>query len=150
MDASTTVLHAARFLAGRENLTIITNSIRVAEQMRGQQHRVYLTGGLLLENSDGFAGPLAELCVRQFNADVLLFSSAGVSRKGMISDYSEEETQLRRVMLSCARRRIFLCDSSKIGRNCLYNLGDVTQADEVLCEREIPEEWKKRRENQTC
>ena len=144
LDASSTALCAARHLGKRQNLTLVTNSMRVVEEAARQGHRVYMTGGLLQPNSDAFAGEAAEDCLRRFNADVLFFSSAGVRSDGMICDYSEEETRLRRVMLACARRRIFLCDSSKLARVFPHNLIPVSQVDEALCDKPLPPEWRMR------
>ncbi len=142
LDASSTALYAVRCLGRKQALTVVTNSMRAAEEAGRQGHRVYVTGGLLLPDSDAFAGEAAEDCLRRFNADVLLFSSAGVRGDGMICDYSEEETRLRRVMFACARRRVFLCDGSKLGRVFPYNLFFVSEADAVLCDRPLPEEWR--------
>ena len=76
-----------------------------------------------------FVGHFAESFIRQIKADALFFSSQGVSADGDITDASEEEIALRRVMISAAREQFFLYDSSKMGRQLpfvLCNTADVT------------------------
>lgn len=136
MDASSSVLNMIPYMK-QERLTIITNSLRVADKLGHTNARIFLTGGLLLESSKAFGGAIAEKVLRGFHADKLFFSSAGVSETGQISDYSELEAQLRRVMLECADQRIFLCDSSKYGKQYLFNVGTVKDVDEIISDQEL-------------
>ncbi len=136
MDASSSVLNMIPYIK-QERLTIITNSLRVADKLGHTGARIFLTGGLLLESSKAFGGAIAEKTLRGFHADKLFFSAAGVSETGQISDYSELEGQLRRVMIECSDRRYFLCDSSKFGKQYLFNVATVRDVDDVISDKEL-------------
>lgn len=136
MDASSSVLNMIPYLR-QEHLTVITNSLRVAEKMGHTGARIFLTGGLLLESSKAFGGAIAERTIRGFHADKLFFSATGVSETGEISDYSELEAQLRRVMIECAEQKYFLCDSSKYGKRYLFNIASVRDVDHVISDRDL-------------
>lgn len=136
LDASSTVLSMLPYLR-QKNLTIITNSLRIAEQMGERDARVYLTGGLFLSSSKAFAGAAAEKTLRDFYADKLFFSATGVDETGEISDYSELEANLRQVMQQQASRQYFLCDSSKFARHYLFRIGNVKSVTGVLSEKEL-------------
>lgn len=75
--------------------------------------------------------------MRQVNADLLFFSCQGLAPNGDISDSSEEEIALRKVMLENARQRIFLCDSSKLGGVYPFTLCNVREVTKILCDADV-------------
>lgn len=128
LDSSSTVRRMLRYLTDRRDLCIITNNSRVFETDLPKSFSLCSTGGSYRPENHNFCGASAEAYLRTVRADILFFSSQGLSEAGEISDVSEEETSLRKVMLSRATRRIFLCDSSKIGitrRFVLCTLADI-------------------------
>lgn len=138
MDASTTVLHIADHLHAKQNLTVITNSIKMLEKLKGKQITCYLTGGMLLENSHALVGNIAEETISSMYADVCFFSSQGITEDGIITDFSDAETKLRKQMIRNAKKSIFLYDQSKVGKRFLFKVCDthelyslITNADET-------------------
>ena len=138
LDASSTVRRMVKYLAPLKNLTIITNNARILDELGPCSARVYCTGGEFLRENHAFAGPAAEAFIRTIWADKLFFSSQGVSAMGEVSDHSEAETTLRRVMLQRAAEKICLLDDSKLGRRCVFRLCGRDEVDVFLCERELP------------
>lgn len=141
LDASSTVRRMVKYLSGRKKLTIITNNDRIFEEMTNSSAQIYCTGGEYVRRNHAFVGPAAENFVRSIWADKMFFSSQGVSVDGDVSDFSELETSLRRVMLERAQQKICLVDSSKIGRKCVFHLCGREQIDEYLCDSALP--WEK-------
>lgn len=143
LDASSTVRRMLKFLFARRDLTIITNNARIfadAAEYPLSEHgiRLYAVGGIFLYDDHAFAGPAAESFISKINADIMFFSSQGVSEEGEISDASEEQTSLRRMMLTRAKRKYFLCDSSKIGVERLFRLCRCPELDGVICDVPLP------------
>lgn len=136
MDASSTVITMIPFLR-QQNLTVITNSLCVAERMGQSGARVFITGGQLQENSKSFGGSIAERTIRSFHADKLFFSAAGVSVSGIISDFYEDDIPLRQAMIACSTEQYFLCDSSKYDKNYLFRLGHVERLTRVISDKEL-------------
>jgi len=100
--------------------------------------RIYGSGGILLPEDHAFAGPAAEAFLRGINADLLFFSSLCLSDDGEISDPSEIETSLRRVMLERAHRRYFLCDASKFGTRAAFTLCHRDALTGILSDAPLP------------
>lgn len=142
MDASSTVSYLIPYLKDFSDLTVITNSPKHSLELARQDTQVYCTGGLLLKDSIAYVGTYAENFVRNFNADVFFFSSRGLTHTGIISDSSIEESELRRIMMSCADRSVFMCASNKVGRRFMYNLCRSSDVDDIICDRELPSEIK--------
>lgn len=129
MDASSTVGHLTDYLEPEQNLTIITNSIRVMDKLKGKKIRCYLTGGMLLENSHALVGTLAESAISSLYADICFFSSQGISEDGVVTDFSEDETRLRKCMIAHAKKSVFLFDKSKLGKKFMFR---VCHTDEIF------------------
>lgn len=127
LDASSTVSHLLDHIDADRNLTIITNSIYNLEKLRGKGIRCYLTGGALLENSHALVGKLAEETINSLYADICFFSSQGISEDGIVTDFSEDETRLRRLMIANAGKSVFLYDHSKIGKRFLFKVCEAEQ-----------------------
>lgn len=132
LDASSTVSHIPDYLTAEQNLTVITNSILVAEKLQKKRIRVYLTGGAPVENSHALVGNLAEQAVAGIYANVCFFSAQGVDEDGNISDQSEAETALRLGMLKNARKQVFLFDSSKRGKRFAFRLCNLSDVSAVI------------------
>lgn len=134
LDASSTVSRLVRHLSSFSNITVITNSPKTSLQLADLRIRSFCTGGMLLENSIAYVGTYAQNFVKNFNADIFFFSSRGITRDGMITDSSIEESDLRRVMLANSKKKVFLCTSDKVGKHFFYNLTNVSEIDRVICD----------------
>jgi DeoR family fructose operon transcriptional repressor len=108
LDASSTVSHIVKHLSAEQNLTVITNSMFVAERLKENHIRCYLTGGMLVENSYAMVGHMAENTVADLYANICFFSAQGIDEDGVISDQSESESSLSRVMIQNAKKQYFL------------------------------------------
>lgn len=137
MDASSTVRHIIDYIYPEQNLTVITNSMKAMEKLRERHIRCYLTGGMLLENSFALIGNIAERTVSELYADVLFFSTQGITQDGIITDYSEAETRLRCLMMKHAKRKIYVFDSSKLGNSFMFKVCEASDVDEVVTDAEF-------------
>ncbi len=138
IDASSSAGRIVKYLRRYHNLKIITNSLGVLEEAAGVCERVWSTGGRLLRENRALAGLEAEKFVRAVNIDILFFSSQGITKGGEISDSSEAETSLRRALLERSERKVFLCDSSKIGKRRMFYLCSREDVDDIICETRLP------------
>ncbi|MBR5231321.1 MAG: DeoR/GlpR transcriptional regulator [Clostridia bacterium] len=138
LDASSTVRRMIKYLGGKRGIKIITNNLRIFSDELPSDVQLYCTGGLFNAQNALFFGAGAERYLRSINADKCFFSSQGISEDGRISDASEEETALRRVMLSRAERKIFLCDGSKLGIKRMFTLCGREDVDEIICNVKLP------------
>lgn len=140
LDSSSTAQHLLPHLARFRDLTVITNSHRAVDVLATSKLRLICTGGDLLPRNMAFVGRVAESVLEQFCPELAFFSSQGVGEDGEITDASEEETALRRVVMRRAVKSIFLCDASKVGKKYLYRLGALSDMDEIITDSAFPQE----------
>jgi DeoR/GlpR family transcriptional regulator of sugar metabolism len=89
---------------------------------------------MLLENSHALVGGIAEDTVKALYADICFFSSQGIDENGVITDFSEDETRLRKCMIQNSKRSVFLYDRSKFGKRFLFKVCSVEDIDQVVTE----------------
>ncbi len=121
LDSGTTALEVARRLAGRKNLTAITNGMDIVNEMvRNEGQRVFSVGGEYSESNRSFRGPLAEQFVRQFNADKLILNATSIDlERGLICTASPENAAVQKAMIEVSGRVIVVADFSKFTKSSL-------------------------------
>jgi DeoR family fructose operon transcriptional repressor len=133
IDASTTVQYMIPYLAAIEHLTVYTNGADTAMRLAEAKIRTVCTGGELLAESLAYVGSAAIDTVRRVYFDAMFFSSAGFDDDA-VSDWSEGETELRRVVMEQSAKRYFLADHTKRGERYTYIVCRTTALDKIICE----------------
>lgn len=142
LDASTSSLYMAKYLKNKIGLTVITNAARVAIEFADCDNiKVISTGGILRNKSLSFVGRVSESALKGYYANKLFFSSKGFSPKRGITDSSEEEAEVRKVMINQSEKVIFLCDHKKFGKMGYVNTAAISDIDTIICDIELPDEW---------
>ena len=138
-DNSSTVSGLCKYIKKSKNLKIITNNLHICNELRDTDINVYCTGGEYFKKRDCFLGPYAEDFLRSIHADALFFSCKGLSETGSLSDVSESEIAMRKLMMKQAKKTYFLCDSSKLGTTYTFKLCDANEITEIICDKELPD-----------
>ncbi len=131
IDGSTTACHLIPLLRGREVL-VITNGLAALDLLQEMKIPAKCIGGDLIHSSMCFAGRAAEEYLETLHADFLFFSVSSLNEQGEITDYSEEETHLRRAMLKRAAKRILLLDHSKFQKTATFRLCSLKELDGII------------------
>lgn len=132
IDASSTVQFLVPYLAQFKDIIIVTNGLKIAQMLSELHIKVYLAGGLLMENSSVLIGHDTEKFIDNFNADICFLSCKGLSQDGKLTDTSYEETKIRKYYLKNSKKKIVLMTSSKIGKTYIHTLCHVDEIDHLL------------------
>jgi DeoR/GlpR family transcriptional regulator of sugar metabolism len=138
-DNSSTVSGLCKYIKKCKNLKIITNNLHICNELRDTDINVYCTGGEYFKKRDCFLGPYAEEFLSTIHADALFFSCKGLSDEGILTDVSESEISMRKLMMKQAQKTYFLCDSSKLGTTYTFKLCDVNDITGIICDKELPD-----------
>ena len=115
---------------------MVTNSLTLATILSKKDIKTYCTGGEIFETSLAHFGSFAEEFIKKFNFDKMFFSCYGISDKGMLTDPSLPETQVRRIAMEQSREVFFLCDESKFSLSAPYNLAPIQSLSCVITNTE--------------
>lgn len=145
LDASTTTFFMARELKQLKNITIITNSIRIVNELAGTDGiKVIAVGGMVSDNQS-FVGSLAEKSIEEnYFASKVFFSSKGITAEAGILESNEQECGIKKKMLKNAEKKYYLCDKSKMGSVGFIKLASFEQIDCLITDTEPDEEIRKK------
>lgn len=117
LDASTTTFYMAKEIKNMKNVTVITNSIRVINELSGIEGIKVIAIGGIVSNNQSLVGAMAENYITDnYFADKMFFSSKGIGDAPIILEGNEQECFIKQRMISNSRIHYYLCDKSKIGR----------------------------------
>ena len=132
LDASSTACAIIPHLKRFRNLTIITNSAVSTAGLQDLDAQVFVTGGFMPKNSQGHVGFYAEEMIRNFKADILFFTCAGLAADGCFYDKTDTEASMHKIMMRHSLRRILLCDSGKFCREPCYAVAHLDDIDVLI------------------
>ena len=108
VTAGTTTWTLARHLALIADLTVVTNSLKVAEVLHAQNRpdlTVVLTGGLRTP-SDGLVGPVAVQAVSSLHVDMLIMGVHGLDARAGLTTPNLLEAETNRAMVEASKRLV--------------------------------------------
>ena len=138
LDASTTTQYLGRLLPEKKDITVITNNMALAIALGEQGVEVYCSGGHLSEIPGTLTGSVAANGFSAFRADLMFFSTDGITEDGMITVRPEAHAIMNRAMLAHAARHVYLCGGEKIGRCTKYVQCDLSEIDYVISDGTFP------------
>jgi DeoR/GlpR family transcriptional regulator of sugar metabolism len=118
LDASTTNHYVLPFLVKKRDLTIITNSLYISNELMtiGEANpslTVICSGGTLYRRSHSFIGMVAEQALSQFYVDKAFIGLRGISVHHGLTSPFPEEIPIKRQMIKCAKEVFILADHTK-------------------------------------
>jgi DeoR/GlpR family transcriptional regulator of sugar metabolism len=141
LDSSSTALAIALRLKQRRYLTVITNSLTVAQELLDAPGvTVVLPGGTVrrdtasLVSSDGLA------FLGQFNLQKGFFGAHGITFAEGLTDVSAEEAEVKRPLACMCRQVIAVVDATKWGRLGLASFASLKEVDTIITDSDAPAE----------
>jgi len=129
LDSSTTASFILPYIARLDSAVVFTNNLETAISAINRGITTHCIGGRSINGSVSLGGSAACQALSDINVDIMFFSSQSLDRNGIISDTTEDENYVRRIMLDHARKTVFLCDSTKFNTSSLYTLGSLDSID---------------------
>jgi DeoR/GlpR family transcriptional regulator of sugar metabolism len=146
LSGGTTTYALAQHLLDVPDLTVVTNSVRVADvfhaaqRVSGQRQgaaTVVLTGGVRTP-SDSLVGPVADQAIAALHFDVLFLGVHGISVEAGLSTPNLAEAETNRRLVQSARRVVVVADHTKWGTVGLSSFAALEQVDTLVTDAGLP------------
>lgn len=136
IDTGSTTLACAQTLSEIPDLTIVTNSVRIAHTMaRGTgKARVHLIGGIYAPDNGETVGADAIEQIGRFHADYAIVGAAGIDAAAGPSAADFDEASVARAMCAHARKIIVVAHSEKLGRQAAHRICKLEEIDMLICD----------------
>lgn len=143
LEGGTTATAMAAFLAHKDNLTVVTNGIATAEELRRHlplSSTIISTGGIVRADSSTCVGPTTERFFQEFHAHRLFLSASGLTLDAGVTDPKVLEIQVKRAMINTAQQVVLIMDSSKFGVRSLMRVIELSEVQMLITDDGAPEE----------
>jgi DeoR/GlpR family transcriptional regulator of sugar metabolism len=142
LTAGTTTWLLARHLVDVPSLTVVTNSLQVANVLYAERRpdlTVILTGGVRTP-SDALVGPLAVATLRSLHVDVLFMGVHGMTIDAGFTTPNVLEGETDQAHLASAERVVVVADHTKWGVRGLSRIARLDEAHVVVSDARLPVE----------
>ncbi|WP_432011324.1 DeoR/GlpR family DNA-binding transcription regulator [Streptomyces sp. HD1123-B1] len=140
LDDSTTLYPLADVLASVGQLTVVTNSVGLAQRLGGAPEvDITLLGGRYNSEFNCCTGPDVVGALSRIRADLALTSATAIL-EGRLFHPLREYAEIKEAMLASANRSLLLADHSKFGRTATYAYGTAAVYDGVLTDTATADE----------
>lgn len=131
LDGGTTTLEVARLLVGR-SLQIVTNSLPIAHLFTSSRETdLVLLGGYVFPRTGVALGQLTVRMMEDVHVHQTIMSVSGITARGLFnSNLLLVETE--RQMMRCADEVVVVADHTKIGRQALAFLCELSSIDTLI------------------
>ncbi len=148
LSGGTTTYALAHRLVDVPELTVVTNSVRVADVFHAAQRAsgprqgaatVVLTGGVRTP-SDSLVGPVADQAIATLHFDMLFLGVHGISVEAGLSTPNLAEAETNRRLVQSARRVVVVADHTKWGVIGLSSFASLDRVDTLVTDAGLPPE----------
>ncbi len=138
LDGGSTILAMAPLLRERTDLTVVTNSLRVAAELAGGGPTLIVVGGELRRRSQTMVGPLTEPILAGLHVDTAFVGTIGLDLRNGLTTTDPREAFTKRLILRQAQQIVLLADSSKAGKTSFVSFGSPEQAHVFITDARTP------------
>jgi DeoR family transcriptional regulator, aga operon transcriptional repressor len=141
LDTSSTSLAIVRHLKQRRELTILTNSLAIAQAVLDMNGvTLVMTGGVLRRDTVSLIGLDGMNVLSKYNIKTGFFGAHGLTIEDGLTDVSVGEAEVKSQVVTMCRQVIAVLDSTKWGRVGPASFARVVDLTVVVTDQQAPDE----------
>lgn len=139
LDASTTALEVARAVRDQRELTVITNSLRSAQELVSSPNlTVLMPGGIVRREAFSLVGMWSADLIQQFNIGRAFLGARGFTLEEGLTDVNPDEVALKRAIVNIAKEVIGVVDHTKWNEVALASFCSIERLSILITDRRAP------------
>ncbi|WP_144460820.1 DeoR/GlpR family DNA-binding transcription regulator [Siminovitchia fortis] len=132
LDSGTTTLELAKLLKSRNDITVITNDIKIAVELMDSELKVIVAGGELQTNVGALSGWPTQEFFKKIHVDLFFMGVHAIDLKAGITSPSFEKSLIKKLMLDSAAATWALIDSSKFNKKSFSTVCPITSLEGII------------------
>lgn len=141
LASGSTILEVARHLKRLRDLTVLTNSLAVINELIETNFNIYVLGGKLDNNELNMSGAMGVRAIQGIFADKTFIGAGGITFQYGVSDYGSSDAAIRAEMISRANQTILVAQSDKFGRNTFSLDTPLDQIHTIVSDSALTQEY---------
>lgn len=142
LDSGTTTLELARLLKNKQNITIITNDIKIAAELIDSNLKVIMIGGEMQSDVGAVFGAQASQFIKTIHVDIFFLGAHAVDIKAGVTSPSIDKSFMKQQMIATAENTWLLADSSKLNVKAFSFVCDLKTLTGFITDDDVSESLK--------
>jgi DeoR family transcriptional regulator of aga operon len=142
LGGGTTALEVAYHLRGRQNLTVMTNSVAIIDLLKdASEVRLIGLGGILWHSEQTFIGHITEEALSQLHADKVITGIRAIDPDKGLSNRDPMCTPTERAILGVGDQVIIVADHTKCGKVDMAFVAPLSAVHTLITDTDAPDDF---------
>lgn len=138
IDSGTTTIHIAKQIVGRSNITVVTNDMNVAAELREARGvKVIVTGGELYLSSYMLNGMFTDQVLSSLHVQKAFIGTPALHAEHGLTHPEAQLVMTKQMMIKAAREVFIVTDDTKIGKVSLHTVAPIHSVHNVITGKEV-------------
>ncbi|MBT2217978.1 DeoR/GlpR family DNA-binding transcription regulator [Virgibacillus dakarensis] len=149
LDSGTTTFELAKLLRDRSDLTVVTNDIKIANELLESPNKVIVTGGELQQGVGALYGSGTQKMLSIIHADLFFLGAHAIDLERGVTAPTFEKSLIKQLMLNAAEKTWILADYSKFNRKAFSNVCDLSEVEGIITNANVDSSIVEEYDNRT-
>jgi DeoR family fructose operon transcriptional repressor len=132
IDSGSTTYHITKHIANKKNLTIITSSIPVVNELMNSDFEIIIIGGKIRHTERSVVTYDYIFNFSELNITKSFICAAGITVDNGVSDFNMQEAVTRKTIIERSKEVFIAADSSKFSKNATINIAQLDKIDYIV------------------
>jgi DeoR family fructose operon transcriptional repressor len=137
IDSGSTTYHIAKYLTNKKNLTIITNSIPVVNELMNTDFEIIIIGGKIRHNERSVVTYDYIFNFSELNIQKSFICAGGITVENGISDFNMQEAVTRKIIIGRSNEVFAAADSSKFHRDVTISIAPLNKINYIITDSNL-------------
>ncbi|MFC7679146.1 DeoR/GlpR family DNA-binding transcription regulator [Paenibacillus sp. GCM10028914] len=137
LDSGSTTYQIAKYIKHFKNLTVVTNSIPVVNELMNSHMELVIIGGKVRLNEQSVVAYDYMFNFNQLNILKAFICASGITIEKGISDYNLEEAITRKKIIEISKEIYIAADSTKFGKDVTVSIAHLDQIDTLVTDTHL-------------
>lgn len=145
LDSGTTTLQIAKCITGKSNITVVTNDINIAAELRNSRGiKVIVSGGVLYPESYFLNGIYTNEVLNSIHVNKAFIATPAIHPQHGLTHFEEQLVSAKMGMIHAAQEVIVVTDHTKIGGLSLHTVSPIKDIDKLITGKEVEADYVKK------
>ena len=137
LDSGSTTYQIAKYIKNKKNLTVITNSIPVVNELMNSAVELIIIGGKVRLNEQSVIAYDYLFNFSELNILKAFICASGITLEKGISDYNLEEAQTRKKIIDLSKEVYVAADHTKFGKDVTIGIASLDKIGYIITDLNI-------------
>jgi len=144
LDSGSTTYQIAKYIKNKKNLTVITNSIPVVNELMNSAVELIIIGGKVRLNEQSVIAYDYLFNFSELNILKAFICASGITLEKGISDYNLEEAQTRKKIIDLSKEVYVAADHTKFGKDVTIGIASLDKIGYIITDRNIDRSFQQK------